>query len=280
MSARVSLVQMVSSKHVEPNLNRAEQLILEAAREDVSCIFLPENFAALGSDDPHAIGAGEKDAGGPIRAFLSDVARRSGCWIFAGTCPTTTHADGVRVAKSRVRAASLVFDQDGVEVARYDKIHMFDVLVTDNIKTYRESATFEPGTEVVSVDCPLGKVGLTVCYDIRFPELYRKLFVDGAMAFAIPSAFTQVTGEAHFELLMRARAIENSAFTIAACQGGAHDSDRRTWGHSMVVDPWGTIVGECGQGEDILTVDLNLEKQAELKKEMPFLEQRRLGELP
>ncbi len=276
MNPRITLVQMVSSKSVEPNLIRVEELIMNAAGEGATCVFLPENFAALGGDDPVAVGEQEASESGPIRSCISELAKRSGCWIFAGTCPTTKRPDDSTVSGNRVRAASFVFDENGVEVGRYDKIHMFDVLVEDNVKAYQESSTFEPGDDIVAVDSPIGRVGLTVCYDIRFPELYRQLAKKNVLAFTVPSAFTEVTGEAHFELLMRARAVENQAFTIAACQGGVHDSGRRTYGHSMVVDPWGNVIGESQKGEDVLTVELDLERQAELKENMPVLDQRKL----
>jgi nitrilase len=266
---------MVSSRNVDQSLARVEPLIMEAAAS-AEFVFLPENFAALGSDNPLAIAERERDPRGPVRSFLRECALRSGCWIFAGTLPVSVRPDGSDVEGGRVRAASLVFDPGGNEVARYDKIHMFDVSVDDNQKNYLESATFEHGTDVVMVDCPIGKVGLTVCYDIRFPELYRQLFYQQADVLSIPSAFTEVTGQAHFKLLMRARAVENSCFTIAACQGGVHDSGRRTYGHSMVVDPWGSVVGELGTGEGVLSVVLDTEAQARLRKDMPFLEQRRI----
>tara|TARA_B100001758_G_C18155772_1_gene476514 strand:+ start:67 stop:615 length:549 start_codon:yes stop_codon:yes gene_type:complete len=174
------------------------------------------------------------------------------------------------VSRGRVRAASLVLDPEGVEVRRYDKIHMFDVDVVDNQGAYRESDSYEPGGDIVSLDCPLGRVGLSVCYDIRFPELYRSLFADEVDLVAVPSAFTEITGEAHFELLIRARAVENSCYMIAACQGGEHDSGRRTWGHSMVVDPWGRVVDQLGTGAGVLVCRVDLELRRQLRRDMPF----------
>lgn len=267
---------MVSSASVDISLKSADELITAAAGESPEAIFLPENFAALASGDPLAIGREELTTSGPIRSFLADAARRANCWIFAGTLPIAARPDGSAVPGDRVRAASLMYDADGSEVARYDKMHMFDVEVEDNQRRYMESATFESGEDIVWIDTPIGRVGLTVCYDIRFPELYRRLFTAGCDLVAIPSAFTETTGEAHFELLMRARAVENSCFTVAACQGGAHDSGRRTWGHSMVVDPWGNIVGELDKGEGVLTVELDMEQLATVRRDMPFLAQRKL----
>lgn len=265
---------MVSSQHLDKNLARADQLIEQAASM-AKTIFLPENFAALANENPREIGAREASESGEIRSFLSRSAARFECWIFGGTIPVSRRRDGSVITDNRVRAASFVYDNQGTEVARYDKIHMFDVEVDDNHKHYRESATFEPGNDVVLVDVPAGKVGLTVCYDLRFPELYRKLFSAGAEIFSIPSAFTEVTGAAHYEILMRARAIENLSYTVAACQGGQHDSGRRTWGHSMVVDPWGEVIARAGQGEDIITAEVNLDQVHRVRREMPVGEQRR-----
>lgn len=271
----ISLIQMVSSRQLEPNLTRAGDLISEAAKSS-DFVFLPENFAALAGDDPLISGLGEAGGTGPICTFLADTAQRLNIWIFGGTLPISTRPDGSEVSDGRVRAASMVYNPAGELVARYDKIHMFDVLVDDNHGSYRESATFEPGEAVISVDTPLGNTGLTVCYDLRFPELYRQLFNREVDLIAAPSAFTEVTGAAHFELLMRARAVENSCFMVAACQGGAHDSGRRTHGHSMVVDPWGDVVGELGVGEGVLTVDVDLQLRQTLRRDMPFHKQRRL----
>lgn len=273
MNPRVALVQMVSSQSIEPSLQRAEILIRDAVAGNPDAIFLPENFAALGSNDPQAIGLREQFSNGPVRSFLAEMAREAGCWIFGGTVPVGHRPDGRLVPDGRVRAASLVYNPSGVEVSRYDKIHMFDVEVEDNHKSYRESSTFEAGTDIVFVDCPFGRIGLTVCYDLRFPELYRKLFVSGVDMFTVPSAFTTITGDAHFKLLLRARAVENSCFCIAACQGGQHDSGRRTYGHSMVISPWGDVLGELGEGEGVLAVELDLASQAQLRKDMPFIDQ-------
>lgn len=273
---RVSLVQMTSCAEVGKNLDTIRTLIRRAADTDPAAIFLPENFAALGSADPRRIGVCEADAAGEVRGLVSSLAAETGCWIFAGTLPTVARPDGSLVRDGRVRAASFVYDGKGMEVARYDKMHLFDVDVQDGQGNYRESATFEPGEEVVTVDSPIGQVGLTVCYDVRFPEIYRRLAAAGAIAMAIPCAFTLPTGRAHFELLLRARAVENSVFTIAACQGGRHDTGRETYGHSMVVDPWGEVVGQVEKGRELLTVSLDLDRQREIRQEMPWLRQRKL----
>lgn len=276
MNPAVAVIQMVSSQYVDENLIRAEALMTEAAHGGAQALFLPENFAALGNSNLRAVGDRETLSAGPVRSFLSEMSRRLSCWVFAGTVPLATRPDSSVVEDGRVRAASLVYDGDGIEICRYDKIHMFDVDVDDSLGKYRESETFEPGTETLIVESPVGRVGLTVCYDIRFPELYRRLFGLGVDLFAVPSAFTTVTGEAHFKLLMQSRAIENSCFTVSACQGGEHDSGRKTYGHSMVVDPWGDVVGELGVGEGVLHCELDMEKQGKIRQEMPFFQQRRL----
>lgn len=273
---RIALVQMVSSKDVDRNLERAGVLIREAASTDVSAIFLPENFIALASSDPALIGSNESTLDGPGRTFISSIAVETNCWIFAGTMPIATRLDGSIVKHGRVRAASIVVNNEGDEVARYDKMHMFDVLVDDNQQHYVESETFEPGHEITCIETPFGKFGLTVCYDIRFPEIYRRLREYEVRCFCIPSAFTETTGSAHFEVLMRARAIENFCFTIAACQGGQHDSGRRTYGNSMVVSPWGEVIARAGTGEKIITADLDYEQQDEIRKHMPVHMQKRL----
>ena len=272
----IALVQMVSSQQVDASLKTAETLMTDAAKAQPVAIFLPENFPALGSEDPHEIGLREQDSSGPVRSFLAEMAQRLDCWIFAGTLPTVTRPDGSRVEPGKVRAASLVIDTRGKEVARYDKIHMFDVDVADNHGAYRESNTFEHGTDVVLVDSPCGRVGMSVCYDIRFSELYLQLFKAGAELLTIPSAFTETTGAAHFELLMRARAVESFAYTVAACQGGVHDSGRRTYGHSMVVDPWGEVVVRAGLGEQVLSAEIDLEQVKRRRQNMPVLQQRKL----
>lgn len=277
MNPKVALLQLVSSCDPEKNIPRVESMILEAAASSVDAIFLPENFGALAAVDPRAIGEHEATPAGPLRTLLSSLAAEKGVWIFAGTMPCSVRPDGSPVPQPRIRAASFVYDALGHEVARYDKIHMFDVEVEDGHKHYLESATFEAGEELRCVDTPVGKVGLSVCYDIRFSEVYRELFMAGATALAIPSAFTRPTGEAHFEILMRARAIESFAFTIAACQGGVHDSGRETYGNSMLVSPWGDVLCRAGgDGEEILITELDLEQQARTRKDMPVHLQRRL----
>ncbi len=273
---RIALVQMVSSQEIEKNLRRATVLIEQAAAEQVQAIFLPENFAALASPSPETIGKAEASGNGPVQRFLQQISAQTNCWIFAGTVPVAARPDGTSIADGRIRAASMVFDNNGRLVARYDKIHMFDVVVEDNQKRYVESETFEPGNQLQTVETPFGLFGLTVCYDIRFPEVYRELHKQGVRSLCIPSAFTTTTGAAHFEVLMRARAIENFCFTIAACQGGDHDSGRKTYGNSMVVSPWGEVLARAGMGEEVITAELDYEMQDQIRRDMPVHLQRRL----
>jgi nitrilase len=208
---------------------------------------------------------------------LSAQAREHGIWIVGGTVPVGNRPDGTGVPGRRARAACFVFDSNGAEVARYDKIHMFDVKVEDNHKNYVESETFEPGDELVVIQSPIGKLGLSVCYDIRFPEMYRSLLHQGAEIISIPSAFTRVTGEAHWRALARARAIENSCFVIGACQWGKHDSGRETWGESLVVDPWGKVVEVMDNGTGLLLAELDLNLVRSIRADMPIESQTRLN---
>lgn len=272
---RIAVIQMVSSLEVDKSLAQVDRLI--SGLNDVDAIFLPENFASLGQPDPRKVALAEASGDGPIQTFLSSVAAQTQAWVFAGTVPMLHRPDGELVPESRVRAASMVFNHEGDVVGRYDKVHMFDVDVADQHKHYRESATFEHGDSLQVVDAPWAKIGLSVCYDLRFSELYLHLFKQGAEIFTAPSAFTVPTGKAHFKVLLRNRAIESFAFVIAACQGGQHDSGRETYGHSMVVNPWGEVMAEAGVGEQVLEVELDLTQVAEARSNMPVLDQRRLG---
>jgi predicted amidohydrolase len=273
---RVAVIQMVSSQDVATSLGRLTELTRDLATSNVDAIFLPENFAALGHPSPAEIGQHEIQGQGPIQDYLRELGSRTNSWIFAGTMPLGYRADGSTLDDGRVRAASLVLDGDGGIRSRYDKIHMFDVDVDDAHRHYRESDTFEHGDEIVSVTTPWGEVGLSVCYDLRFSELYLALAKRGVNMITAPSAFTVPTGQAHFATLMRARAIESFVFMVAACQGGSHDSGRETYGHSMVVNPWGEIIAEAATGEDVLVVDIDFAEVTAARSSLPVLQQRRL----
>lgn len=267
---RVAAIQMTSGDSVEANLDAAERL-LRAAREDGAGVAaLPENFAFMGLRDADKREVAEPEGEGPIQQRIATLARELGLWIVAGTLPLAPRRG------ERVAAACLVFDAGGARVARYDKIHLFDVDLPGRDESYRESAHVAPGAQPVVIDTPAGRLGLAVCYDVRFPELFRRMSALGAEWFVLPSAFTVPTGEAHWEVLLRARAIENLAPVVAPAQWGRHASGRLTWGHSMIVDHWGRVAAECVAGEGFVAAELDLRAQAEARGRFPALNHRRL----
>jgi deaminated glutathione amidase len=262
---RIAAIQMCSSENIDDNLKTAKQLIEEAASHGAKLIVLPEMFAIFGTDATDKVNAKEIFHEGKIQDFLSTLAKANGVWIVGGTIPIATENS------QKIRAASLVFDHEGNIVARYDKIHLFDVTVSDT-EAYQESATTEPGEKIVLVDTPFGKLGLSVCYDVRFPELYRCLFNAGADIIAIPAAFTVKTGEAHWELLTRARAVENFCYVIGAAQGGTHANGRQTFGHSLIIDPWGTVKAMANQTDiGVIYADLDLKQQQKIRSAIPVM---------
>ena len=264
----LAVIQMVSQSDVLANLVQARRLLEQAAAGGAQLAVLPENFAAMGRRDTADIGRAEALGQGPILPWLKQTARDLNLWIVAGTLPLPPEGQ----PEARVNACSLLINGEGEQVARYDKLHLFDVDVSDNRGRYRESDDYAQGKRVVVADTPVGKLGLSVCYDLRFPELYRHL---GEMtALVLPAAFTAVTGEAHWEVLLRARAIENQCYAIAAAQGGVHSSGRRTHGHSMIIDPWGRIVAELPEGEGVLWADLDPALLASVRNRLPALRHR------
>ncbi len=276
---KAAVIQMVSSENVQANLEAARRLIAQAAEAGATLVLLPENFAVLdgGPLSQFAEKQGESDA--LLQGFLSRQAKESGIFLVAGTMPMLTRPtigpDEI-ITDGRVRPACLVYDPSGVVVARYDKMHLFDVEVDDNQAQYSESRSFEPGNTVVSVHTLAGLVGLSICYDLRFPELYRKLLEQGAEIITVPSAFTQVTGAAHWEVLLRARAIENQCYVLAANQGGIHNASRETFGHSMIIDPWGRVLAIVEKGEGFAVAEINLDMLHELRRKMPVQSHRRM----
>lgn len=267
-SLQVAAIQMVSGTDVSANLAVARDLLAEAATQGAELAVLPENFAVFANAAMAGAGAAEITPDGPLRRFLADNARDHGMWIVGGTLP-------VAAGDGRVSAACFMVDPQGREVARYDKIHLFDVEVEDSHGRYAESETFAPGDKVVVAPGPAGGIGLSVCYDLRFPEMYRRLAQSGAMAFTVPAAFTEVTGAAHWEVLLRARAVENLAWVIGAGQGGRHGPTRTTWGHSMIVDPWGGVVAAAGTGEAVISAEIDPGRVAVLRERMPVLRHSR-----
>lgn len=270
---RIAAVQMNSSDDPGKNLELAAELIAASRRQDVSLVVLPENFSVMPASEKERRAFAESGGSGRVQAFLAEQAREHEVWIIGGTLPVRAE-DG-----QRIKAACLVFDEHGRAVARYNKIHLFDVEVSDG-ESYRESDAFEPGgaddDNIVCVDTPVGGVGLSVCYDLRFPEMYRRLVDAGARILSVPSAFTATTGEAHWEPLLRARAIENQCYVVAPAQWGDHPSGRRTHGHTIIIDPWGRILAQRETGNDAIVVDIDLEEQAEIRKRFPALAHRRL----
>jgi nitrilase len=224
----------------------------------------------MGKEETDKLGEREREGEGPIQAFLAQQAARHGIWLVGGTVPLQAQDD------NRIRSACLLFDDQGKQVARYDKIHLFDVSVVDSEERYNESATIEAGNQTVVVDTPFGKLGLAVCYDLRFPELFRTMLDQGMEILALPSAFTAVTGKAHWETLVRARAIENLCYVLAAGQGGYHVNGRETYGHSMIVDPWGQVMNELANGAGLVCAAVDRERLANIRRIFPCLEHRNI----
>jgi len=261
---------MASGPNIGANLLEAERLIEEAVSQQARLVVLPENFALMGKTEHDKVKEREQPGNGAIQTFLAEQAIRHGIWLVGGTIPLVAEDD------NKVRASSLVFDDKGKQVARYDKIHLFDVELGDNAEQYTESETIEPGDEVVVIDSPFGRMGLSVCYDLRFPELFRQQLEAGMEIVVLPSAFTAITGRAHWEVLVRARAIENLCYVIAPDQGGYHLNGRETHGHSMIVDPWGTVLNSLARGPGVVCADIELGRLNSARRNFPSIEHRRL----
>lgn len=262
---KVAAIQMVSGQDVERNCRDAERLIAEAAARGARLAVLPEYFPIV-SDEQAKLRIRERDGEGPIQAFLSATARRHRLWIIGGTVPLEARVS------DKVRNSCLAYDDEGRRAARYDKVHLFGFQRGE--ERYNESQTIEPGAEVVTFHSCVGRVGLSVCYDVRFPELYRAM---GAVdLISVPAAFTETTGEAHWELLLRARAVENQCYVVAAAQGGRHASGRRTYGDSMIIDPWGKILNRLTKGPGIVMAELDRAYTATVRESLPALAHRTL----
>ncbi|HYL00246.1 MAG TPA: carbon-nitrogen hydrolase family protein [Steroidobacteraceae bacterium] len=268
---KVAALQMTSGPEIAANLAQAGALLEDAAAQGARLAVLPENFSFLGLRDADKRTVAETDGAGPVQEFLAASARRLGLWIVGGTIALKSGADG------RVAAASLVYDAGGRRVARYDKIHLFDVDIPGRTETYRESANVTPGTRPVVLDTPPGRLGLSVCYDVRFPELYRHLSAAGAQLLSVPSAFTAPTGRAHWETLLRARAIENLCYVIAPAQSGIHPSGRETYGDSMIVDFWGRVLKRVPRGRGCAVAEVDLALQSSVRESFPALRHRTFG---
>ncbi|MFT6395119.1 MAG: nitrilase [Methylophilaceae bacterium] len=266
---KVAGIQMASSPSVTSNLIEAERLIKMAVEAGAKLVVLPEYFAIMGIHDSDKVKVREDEGDGPIQRFLSKIAKKHKIWLIGGTIPLVSNS------VKKVRNSCLVYNDKGKQMARYDKIHLFGLdLATEQ---YHEKKTIEAGNEVVVVDTPYGKIGLSACYDLRFPELYRAMGeVD---MIVVPSAFTETTGKAHWETLVRARAIENLCYVIAPAQGGYHLSGRETHGNSMIVDPWGVVLDHLPRGSGIVIANINTHYQASLRKSLPALKHKTIQSL-
>ena len=267
----VAVVQLVSKLSVKDNLLAAALLIQRASLQGAQLVMLPESFAVFGDPQMVSYGAEAAIPKRGLRLWLSQQAKANKVWLIGGTIPCQ---EGIKDL-NKVRSSCFVYDHEGAEVARYDKIHMFDVDIADSHGSYRESDTFEAGDELVVIDTPLGKVGLTICYDLRFAEIHAKLVDLGAQIIVNGSAFTRTTGQAHWHTLLRARAIETQCYILAASHGGQHDH-RQTFGHSMIIDPWGEIIVELDEGPGIAVARVNLEHLQSIRAAFPLQSQRRL----
>jgi len=265
-SVRVAAIQMASGPNVPANLAEAERLIKMAVTAGARLVVLPEYFAIMGLKDTDKVKVREKPGSGPIQKFLAAQAKKHGIWLIGGSVPL--ECDSAK----KVFNSCLVFDDKGKQVARYDKIHLFGLDLGN--EKYREETTIQPGDTVTVVDTPFGRLGLSICYDLRFPELYRAM--PAVDLIVLPAAFTATTGKAHFEVLVRARAIENLAYVIAAAQGGYHLSGRETHGDSMIVDPWGNVLDRLPRGSGVVIAAVNRGYQKSLRASLPALDHRRL----
>ena len=274
MPLTLAAIQMVSTPDLALNLDRADALVAEAAARGARLAVLPEYFCLMGRDDRDKLAIAEPAGDGPIQRRLAALARRHGLWLIGGTLPLAIDGDVAHATNT-----CLVFAPDGTLAARYDKIHLFRF--DDGERRHDEAATLRAGTAPTAFDATdrtgrAHRVGLSVCYDLRFPELYRALMQPACDLIALPAAFTWPTGQAHWELLLRARAVENQCYVIASAQGGRHPNGRRTWGHSMIVDPWGRVLAERAEGEGVVVADLDPAVLEDVRARLPALQHRRL----
>jgi nitrilase len=274
MSVTFSALQMNSTDDVAKNLGTAFDLLQKAAGDDAVLAVLPENFAGIGSDESYRLRIAEIDGRGPIQDWLADAALRTGMWIVGGTIPISSDDP------DRPYASCLIFDDSGHRVGRYDKIHLFDVAIPERDEYYRESANTRSGRKPVVISTPWGGLGCGVCYDLRFPEMFRLLSIEGMDFLVLPAAFTETTGHAHWHSMIRARAIENLCYVVAAAQGGEHSGGRRTYGHSMIVDPWGEVLAEkvVVEGNDVsgcISAVIDSIRLQTLRRQFPTLLHRR-----
>lgn len=265
---KVAAVQMASGPNVAGNLSEARRLIEKAADLGARLVVLPEYFPLMGLNETDKLAVREQPGRGLIQSFMSEAARKHKIWLVGGSIPLATDAP------DKVRSACLVFDERGEQVARYDKIHLFNLDLGN--EHFHEARTIQPGNQVVVVDSPFGRIGLAICYDLRFPELFRAM--KNVDIIVLPAAFTETTGKVHWEILVRARAVENLAYVVASAQGGYHVSGRETHGNSMIVDPWGRVLDRLPRGSGVVIADVNPSYQASLRASLPALSHRTLNQ--
>jgi nitrilase len=255
---------MISSPSVEDNLATARRLVAQAAAGGAQLVVLPEYWAIMGKQETDKLAHAEQPGSGPIQDGMAQMARQHGIWLIGGTLPLISGEEG------KVLNTTLVYDPQGAPAGRYDKIHLFGF--TRGTESYNESRTIVPGAQVRSIETPFGRVGLSICYDLRFPELYRAM--GDCALIVVPAAFTHTTGSAHWEVLLRARAIENQCYVLASAQGGLHPNGRRTWGHSMLIDPWGEVKAVLPEGEGVVSGEIDLVFLAGVRESLPALAHR------
>ena len=266
---KIAAIQMASGPYVAANLSEAERLIEVAANQGAKLVALPEYFALMGFKETDKVAAREEEGKGPIQQFLKSMAKQHKIWLIGGSVPLVSNFP------NKVRNSCLVYDDQGQQVARYDKIHLFGLNLGN--EQYHEEKTIESGDVIKVVDTPFGKIGLSICYDLRFPELYRAM--KDVNIIVVPSAFTDTTGKAHWETLVRARAIENLSYVMAPAQGGYHLSGRETHGNSMIVDPWGVVLDRLPRGSGVVIAAMNPKYQASLRASLPALKHRIITEI-
>lgn len=264
LKVKVAAIQMISGAEIAQNFQTAERLLQQAKARGAELVLMPEYWPLMGMRDTDKVALAEPIGQGVIQSWMAAQAKQLGIWLIGGTLPLTSDEAG------KVLNTTLVYDPHGVQQARYDKIHLFGFTKGD--ESYQEANTITPGKQIACVDTPIGRVGLSVCYDLRFPEMYRAM---GSCALiVVPAAFTYTTGQAHWEILLRARAIENQCYVLASGQGGVHQNGRRTWGHSMLIDPWGKIIDILPEGEGIVSGDIDLQSLSAVRESLPALKHR------
>ena len=264
----IAAVQMASSNNVSTNLEKAGYLIAEAAKKGAKCVVLPEEFATLGLTATEKMRLAEPYGHGPIQSYLSLTAKKHQLWVVGGTIPLQS------TQTQKIFSSCLVWDSQGMCVGRYDKIHLFDVIISEK-ETYKESACIQSGDRICVLPTPFGKIGIAICYDIRFPELFRAMALTDVQIFILPSAFTVNTGKMHWEVLLRARAIENLCYMVASNQVGIRYSGHGTFGNSMIISPWGEILAHLEKEEGVILANLDLEKWAQCRQQFPVLDHTR-----